>query len=330
MKQILALLIGGTLQLGASAQTVLTAATNSPALGTGYTLHYGAYVAPGIPGIGQTWNLAGLSADSSLAVEFVEPANTPQGAQFPTATIAEVNDVVTQYYRVTANGIHFAGSDDGESLIVHAPQGTYLPFPCTFGTTWSTPQNATFTVEGSTVTRTGTFSGHVDGSGTLVLPGATIPNVLRVHWTHVLQDVMGPITIAHVYDSYAFFTAGHGHPIAEVVTASIDFGGGPQVRQFSRWTADVSTGIDVPEAVGVSVFPNPASEEVSITWSADFGRRAAVSVMDMAGRAVMLGRYTAVQGTTTRVDIQRLFPGMYQLVLVGENGQRAWASLCVR
>jgi hypothetical protein len=330
MNALLTLCSAALLAIGAHAQPILTAATNTPVPGTGYTLEHGPYVAPGTAGAGQTWDLSGLAADSSVAVEFVTPASTPNGAQFTTATVAEVNPVVTQYYRTAADGIHFAGSDDGTSVIVHAPQGTYLPFPCTYGTTWSSPQHATFQYEDSEVTRTGTFSGTVDGYGTLVLPGGTLPNVLRVHWTHTLQDVMGPLTIAQVYDSHAFFVAGRSQPIAELVTASIDFGSGPQTRQFSRWSGDMSTGIDTPAAIGVSVFPNPASEEVSIRWSAEFGRRAAVSVMDMAGRAVVLGRYPAVQGTTSRIDLQRLFPGMYQLIVVGENGQRASAPLSIR
>ena len=87
--------------------------TNSPAPGNTYTINYGPYVSPGIPGANQTWNLAALATDSSLAVQFVAPASTPSAAQFPTATVAEMSALVTQYYRVAADGIHFAGSDDG-------------------------------------------------------------------------------------------------------------------------------------------------------------------------------------------------------------------------
>ncbi len=241
MKTILSFCSAALIALGTQAQPTLTAATNTPQPGGGYTINYGPYVPPGGTGANQTWNLAGLATDSSITVERVPPSTTTNGGQFPTATVAEVSDAVTQYYRVAADGIHFAGSDDGNTVIVHVPMGTYLPFPCTYGTVWSSPQHATFTCEGMTVTRTGTFSGNVDGHGTLIMPNGTINNVLRVRWTHTLQDAMGPITINHLYDSYVFFKVGQAHPIAELVTATINMGGGPITNQFSRWTGDIST-----------------------------------------------------------------------------------------
>lgn len=329
MKHLLPFCSAALIATTAQAQPTLTLATNTPTVGSSYTLNYGPWIAPGGGGGDQTWDLSALGTDSSLTVQYATVASTPSGTQFPTATIAEVNDVVTQYYRVASNGIHFAGSDDGESVIVHAPQGTYLPFPCTIGTTWDSPQNATFTSEDMTVTRTGDFSGQVDGYGTLVMPGGSIPNVLRVHWIHELEDDLGLFTMTTTYDSHAYFVAGQAHPIAEIVTSSVDFGGGTQTRQFSRWTGDVSTHIEAEEAGTIRVFPNPASEDVSITWPAGLGSRAAVLVTDMAGKGVLLGRYGATPGTTTRVDIRALYPGMYQLIILGENGRRTTASLCV-
>ncbi len=329
MKRSTVLLAVCAINLSVFAQPVLTQATNSPAAGNAYTINYGPYVAPGGAGSNQTWNLMTLATDSSLAVQFVAHASTPNAAQFPTATVAEMSTLVTQYYRVAADGIHFAGSDDGTSVIVHAPQGKFLAFPCTFGTSWSSPQNAAFTIEGMPVTRTGIFSGHADGFGTLVMPGATIPNVLRVHWTHTLQDALDFLTISYSYDSYAFFVAGQANPIVELVTATTDVGGGPIVNQFSRWSGDFSTGL-MPRTVALlSVFPNPATEEISVTWPADMGPRAAMSVMDMAGRAVMLGRYSSIEGSVQRIDLRAFKPGRYQLLIVGENGQHATASFSI-
>ena len=329
MKQLLAFCSAALLTTAAQAQPTLTATTNTPVVATSFAVNFGPYVQPGSAGPNRTWDLSALSIDSSLTAQYISAANTPNGAQFPTATIAEMNDLVTQYYRVANDGIHFAGSDDGTSVIVHAPQGTYLPFPCTFGTTWSSPQNATFTVEENEVVRTGSFSGQVDGYGTLVMPGGSIPNVLRVHWTHALVDDLGFFSMDQTYDSYAFFVAGQAWPIAELVTSTIDFGGGPNTQQFSRWSSDLSTGIAVAQQGVLHVFPNPAKEEVTITWPNGLGSRAALFVMDMAGRSVILDRYTIQPGSTTRVDIRSLYPGAYQLVVVGENGERRSAPLSV-
>lgn len=330
MKRSSVLLAVCAIKLGALAQPVLTQATNSPAPSHDYTINYGPYVQPGLPGAAQTWNLSALATDSSIQVTTVAPFTTPNGAQFPTATVAEMSDLVTQYYRVAADGIHFAGSDDGTSVIVHAPQGKFLAFPCTFGTSWNSPQNAAFTVEGMSITRTGTFSGHADGYGTLVMPGATIPNVLRVHWTHTLQDATSFFTISYIYDSYAFFVAGQPHPIAELVTASTDFGNGAVLNQFSRWSGDISTAIDTPQEKPIGVFPNPASDEVTITLPNGSGTPSAVTVTDMTGRTVSYELLSGTNTNTARIDVSSLFSGQYHLTVTTTDGRRHTTSLIVR
>ncbi|MCC6839067.1 MAG: T9SS type A sorting domain-containing protein [Flavobacteriales bacterium] len=330
MKPFISFCSAALIAATAHAQPTFTAASNTPAPGTAYSINYGPYVAPGGAGANQTWNLSGLATDSSITVQRVLPSTTTNGAQFPTATVAEVSAAVTQYFRVAVDGIHFAGSDDGTSVVVHVPMGRYLPFPCTFGTLWSSPQHASFTYEDMTVTRTGTFSGNVDGYGTLIIPGATIPNVLRVRWTHTLQDAMGPMTINHLYDSYAFFKAGQAHPIAELVTATINMGGGPITNQFSRWTsADLSTGIAEQQEGPLTVFPNPAVDEVTLTWSPSLGAASTVSITDMAGRAVNHSYLIADRTGRARIDVSSLLSGMYQVTLTSTNGRRTSALLRV-
>ena len=330
MKPFISLCSAALIAATAHAQPTFTAATNTPAPGTTYSINYGPYVAPGGAGANQTWNLTGLTTDSSTTVQRVLPSATMNGAQFPTATVAEESAAVTQYFRVAADGIHFAGSDDGTSVIVHAPMGKYLLFPCTFGTVWSSSQHATFTYDDMTVTRTGTFSGQVDGYGTLIMPGGTINNVLRVRWTHTLQDAMGPMTINHLYDSFAFFQAGQAHPIAELVTATINMGGGPITNQFSRWSsADLSTGIAEQQEVTLTVFPNPAEDEVILTWSPSLGAATTVSITDMAGRTVKHIYLIADRTGRARIDVSSLLAGMYQVTLASTNGRRVSSLLRV-
>lgn len=330
MNQLLALLSATGLALGTQAQPTLTLTSNAPVAGTTYTQHYGPWIAAGGGGPNQTWDLSALIADSSHTVLWTAPGNTPNGPLFPTATMAEVSNAVIQYYRVASDGIHFAGSDDGTSAIVHAPQGTYLPFPCTIGTTWATPQNATFTFQGNTVVRTGTFSGQADGHGTLLMPGGSIPNVLRVHWIHEVEDDMNFFTISTTYDGFAYFVAGQAHPVAEMVTASIDFGGGTQTRQFSRWTSDISTGVAGEQKPSLGLYPNPASAEVTLNLPRSLGAASSVLIADMNGRTVLQRDLVAAEVGRATIDISSLFPGNYTITITGTNGQRSSALLCVQ
>lgn len=334
MKTTLTLLSSTAFALNALAQPTLTHATNAPVIGTAYTLHYtSTYLPPGSAGAAQSWDLSGLDTDSVDVLQLVAPSTTTNGAQFPGATIAELSDPVVTYYQVTPAGIHFAGSDDGTSLIVNAPVPRYLPFPCTMGTTWSTPYAAEFAYDDQPVHRSGTVSGTADGYGTLTMPWGTVPNVLRIHLVHVLQDSLSLFTMDYTYDSYLYYVPGQPHPIAELVTATIDMGfGTPDTVQFARWTEATSTGIDRPGGADhqISAYPNPTHDVVNIVVTEDMGTTSSATLLSRDGRIVHQERLVAFAGNTAQLDLRHLAPGLYTLVIVDLNGVRATAQLTLQ
>ncbi len=333
MKQTLTLLAAFAFALNAHAQPTLTFATNAPTVGTEYTLNYGNYVAPGNGGAVQTWDLSGLNSDSTDVLQMVAPSSTTNGSQFPNATVAELSSPVTTYYQVNASGILFAGSDDGTSLIVNAPMPKYVAFPCTMGSTWSTPHAAEFEYEGDPVFRSGTVSGEADGYGTLTMPWGTVSNVLRIHMLNVMRDSLDLFTMDYTYDSYLYYVAGQSYPIAELVNATIDLGfGTPQVVQFSRWTGELTTGIDAPSFANgdLNAYPNPTSDVVNIVVTADMGANPSVTILDAAGRVAHQERLMVVGGTTSPLDMDHLVPGIYTLVIMDAGGRRSMARVSLR
>ena len=79
------------------------------------------------------------------------------------------------------------------------------------------------------------------------------------------------------------------------------------------------------------MFPNPASDDaVTLRWPSSFGTPSAVSVVDMAGRTVLHEYLKGTYGTSARLHIGSLFPGMYHLTLVGSDGRRTTTALVVR
>jgi hypothetical protein len=326
MKQTLTLLAACAFALNAHAQPTLTFASNAPVIGSQYTLNYGNYVAPGNGGAMQNWDLSGLTSDSTDVLQMVAPSSTTNGDQFPGATVAELSNPVATYYQVNSNGIHFAGSDDGTSLIVNAPMPKYLAFPCSMGSEWSTPHEAEYEYEGETVYRSGTVSGEADGYGTLTMPWGTVDNVLRIHLLNELQDSLSLFTLNYTYDSYLYYVAGQAHPIAELVSATIDFGfGAPEVVQFSRWTGAISTGIDTTpgEVLQLKAYPNPTSDVVNIAVPAAMGANATVTIIDASGRTVHQELLTLTGGGVGQLSVQHLVEGLYTLQVMDGQGQRA-------
>jgi len=333
MKQTLTLLAAFAFALNAHAQPTLTFATNAPLIGTEYTLNYGDYLAPGNAGANQSWDLSALVSDSIDVLQMVAPSSTTNGSQFPNATVAELSSPVTTYYQVNASGIHFAGSDDGTSLIVNAPMPKYVAFPCTMSSNWSTPHAAEFEYDGDDVFRSGTVSGEADGYGTLTMPWGTVSNALPIHLLNVMQDSLSLFTMDYTYDSYLYYVAGQSYPIAELVNATIDFGFGmPQVVQFSRWTGELSTGIDAPMIVEreLAAYPNPTSDVVNIVVTDDMTDNASVSVLDAAGRVAHHEQLVVTSGSTAQLDLRQLVPGNYTLVIMGGNGRPSTARITLR
>ena len=74
---------------GVQAQPVLTFPENAPVPGTSYLLHFGPFVDPGSAGADQTWDLSGLTTDSTMNIVLAAPGMVIGNEAFPGATVAE-------------------------------------------------------------------------------------------------------------------------------------------------------------------------------------------------------------------------------------------------
>jgi len=174
---------------------------------------------------------------------------------------------------------------------------------------------------------------EADGYGTLTMPWGTVNNVLRIHMLNEMQDSLALFTMDYTYDSYLYYVAGQSYPIAELVSATIDFGfGTPQLVQFSRWTGAITTGIDAPvsDAAALNAYPNPTSDVVNIVVTDDMAANASVAVLDAMGRVAHQERLVVFSGSTAQVDMGHLAPGIYTLVIMGGNGRPSTARITLR
>ena len=85
------------------------------------------------------------------------------------------------------------------------------------------------------------------------------------------------------------------------------------VRQWVNHTASHGTGIDAIDAIGVRLFPNPASSVVTI----EVAEPAEVSMVDISGRTV--GSWTT-DGSVLKVALGQMAKGTYFVRVVSEGG----------
>lgn len=308
-----------------NAQPVLTFASNAPVAGTSYTMHYSAYVSPGQAGAGQSWNLSTLGTDSIDVIQLVQPGATENGSSFPGSTVAETGAAASMYWRAAADGMYFVGSDASDLLIVNSDEGKYLPFPCTYQTTWTDDVVAAFTSDDFDVFRNGTITGTADGYGTVTMPFGTVSDVLRIHWHEETSDSTEFFVFESVYDSYLYYAAGQSYPLAQLVSTSITFMGQTTTTEYAQWVDELSTGEAAASVLEASIdlFPVPVSGTLNICLPEHFSGSPVLAITDAEGRTVRGGRSATITGRRGTIDVADLSAGMYQLTAIDENGQRA-------
>ena len=262
---VLASCIASTL----AAQPTIDLGNFGTLVGETFTVNAGPWIDPGAAGAAQTWDLSGLTSDSVVVNTYVNPSTTPDGASFPTASVALEQFGGFSYLEMSATGgIALGASIPGEAPVVYSDPQVLFAFPCTFTTSWIDDFYAVYTVAGFNVVRTGTAAGTADGHGTLILPWGTLTDVLRISLVWDWIDSTTFIT-STFHNEYTYFVqAGTHHPIVEIFTNSATLFASTTITTGSSWLNGIST--SVPVAVPVTdlgIHPNPAAAAIALTAS---------------------------------------------------------------
>lgn len=322
-----------TLGLAASAlaQPTLTFTGNAPQPGTSYVRHFSPYIAPGPAGAGQTWDFSQLTTDSTATVNLVDPATTAFGVQFPTATVAEVSDGSTIYFRADISGVHLLGYEAEGLPVPFGDDGRFMDFPCSLQTSWTDNYSGTFEVDGTDVELSGSISATADGHGTLIMPGGNTTGVLRVHWVQEEQMDMGMFSFTSVYDNHLYYLPGRSYPLVQTISATSTVFGNSTTTEFTQWTPELATGMQaVTNASSLNAFPVPTSGDLNFTLPEHFSGTPLISISDVTGRTVSGARNLELLGDRGHIDVSALPAGAYQCTAIDELGQRASARFTVQ
>lgn len=316
-----------TLCLPAFAQPSLVFPGNAPTPGTSFLTKFGEFTDAGTAGASQTWNFGSLVADSSAIVYVELPSATPQGGDFPNATAAVVAPDGTQYFQASSGLLELVGpSLLGQTAPLSNP-ASYLPFPCTFQTSWEDDFAGSIDLMGFPLSVSGNVIGIADGYGTLILPEGTVNDVLRVRRiTTTVIDITGFGSGELEENAYAFYRVGLGLPILEISNTAGELPLlGPVEFQALKWVDVTTVGIEdlFSESIGVEVFPNPATNNVQVNFALAGGRTVAIELFDINGRQVRnIAMNTGNNGVHTgMVDVSDLSSGVYMLRITDSTGR---------
>ncbi len=330
------LLAATSLLVGAIiAQPTITAANNTPLYSAGqeFTVRQSTWTNTGSAGANVTYNFWDLISTSNKQYRFYDADITPTGVLIPAATFLNTDGGSdTLFYTVTANGLEQVGvSASLEGKVSYTDALLELKYPCTYGTTWSDPTSASYTVSGFPVTRTGTITGNADGYGVLNVSEVSYPSVLRVHTRKATTDASALATINRVSHVWNFYAETTPYPVLKLMLDTVIVNGGaPSVVKSSQW-------IGGPGGVGMQdissddvqfiAFPNPANDAFTLTMNATVPTVATAEVTNAAGQLVMTQR---ISGNQASVNVHGLAPGVYQLRVISSEGVLGTRRLVVQ
>lgn len=315
----------------ALAQT-LNQANAAPVLGDQFTLHIANYIAPGTAGSGQTWNFAGITSLVTGDITYISVASTANGSSYPQATLAAEQDGYAAYFKITSAGIENAGVEMPTAEMVYSNPEMLLKFPSSMGSTWNAPWSTTFTISGVTISRTGTITGNVDGTGTLVMPYGAVSNVVRVKVVENYGDVSQGVNFAnYVSTNYFYYKAGIHSPLAQVTELVTTTNGTSQTNQSAKWLDGSQVGIRelLRNSIGLDLHPNPANSSSTMVFSSQGGIHS-VDLLDASGRVVRHDELMVQPGISRHdLDLQGLQSGLYMVRITSADGSQGVQRLVV-
>lgn len=303
-----------------------------------------ASIKAGPGGQNQTWNFSALHSHEVFSFETLHAAETPYAQEFPSATIAAIENGDTYgYFEKDANSLRFLGYygnyeyEPGiqTELGIHAtPYQSILRFPTTFNDGFTETYQRTIALSGdevgqqfdslrivSTVLRSVSY----DAYGTLTTPAGSFP-VLRVKEIETSADTVyflfmgvwaalpGEEPVTDI--TYNFWTkqGGIGFPVA---TIQADASG--QTISAS-WVKDaVSPTKETTVKINLELFPNPAARQLNVELTENFNGQ--LEVYDCGSRLVASKK---VGSHLEQLNVEALRPGSY--VLVARDGRNRLAG----
>jgi hypothetical protein len=277
--------------LGVNAQVTLNQANHAPVNGDQYsTYQCDSAMNLGANGAGQVWTFTNIAVHSSILT-----SNTVITNSNPTYTNANItvtsNPSSSNYYQTGANDYKYWGGNitfgGFATVLTFSTPAIYMTYPTSLGTNTNSTFSGAVSVLGTNGTYTGVCSVTASATGTLTVPGFTLPNVIRVMTTIALNATVVPsTTVAATQMSYDFYSPSNSKfPILSVVSSTISSQVGGTSTQKNAYIQKAFTPLGIQEgkfeASSAIVYPNPATNQISIVSQAG-----TLEFFDLSGKLV--------------------------------------------
>lgn len=294
-------------------QPQFTATPYLPHTGDSYTVGRYMQVDEGLAGANQIWDFSDAQFLDNASYVVENALDIPCHNDYPEALqaigvggsydmIAVIDNEVLSYGKTQTPGMagfHYTN-----------PQ-TKMSFPMSYNDNWSDTFNGT---DPNGTMRNGNASTTYDGYGTLITPYGTYSDVIRLHTQINTIDITTDGDCQADLDYYFWYSVDYRYPLAITWSGTglcgLTFG--------SEFLSGIQTEIkEKDEIVSVSTFPNPFTNQLTISFPKNFVKVSFV-VVDVYGHEVL--RTINQSGKQFVLDTSSLTSGIYVIrILNGED-----------
>lgn len=295
------------------AQIPILTATSNMVAGDFYIAYATDTFNPGAAGAALTWNFDTLHNYGPDTTFEADCSASPYCGDFPGTTVYQRYSGGTEsaYFNTSATALSFVGEYEAPVPIDYTNYEDELRYPFSYDSSFIDTFESVFISAGYTYHRYGSVTVRADAYGTLVLPTGTY-NALRVKSTENFNDstiyLGAPLVYSYYSLSYTWYTPRTHIELLNIVRSYRD---AALISISTYFTQPDATAVAQVPATGtaVSVFPNPAAEQVSIRSDVVFEAGSWVDIYAMNGAHA--GKYP-LSGNNTIIPVAQLAPGLYE------------------
>jgi len=300
------------------------------------TIYAGLTVGPS--GANKTWNFSNLVAQTNDTANFVSPGSLTGASNFPTANLGMTNAGQNIFLNYSSSAIDIIGiyqdfgSPAGYNAVKFNPAIRHISLPSTYNTTFNGtstyeikfPVSGYPGVDSAKADYSQQYISLVDGWGTITTPVFTNVACLRqfmntvttstnyIHptggaWTLSPSTPSNPNPTIDTTYEYTWWSNTEKYTLADIQTNAQG-----NVTNANYLLKDVS-GIKEPTISNkMNVFPNPASDLITLEWDNYAKEGAEVSIYDIRGQLIL---QKEINSSFTNFDIQNFSKGVYFITL---------------
>ena len=297
-------------------------------------------IVPGPAGSNVTWNFSALNNHFLDTLNFTNPNWTPYGGSFPTSNLAVKQGSNGTIYTSIQGGsftiVGQVGTFGSTTVVVQMnPNEIFITFPSTFNTSFSNtsgydvriPYTQQFGIDSVRAKHQMIKSSLINAWGTVTTPLLSNSACIRQRqynintdtlWAHQVFPPQWQMlsatqdTVVH----FSWWANNIGFPLVEL-DSNMD---GSITGVSWLQATPVNSGINenYPQYGTIKVYPNPASDMISLDLSASDADR--IIVTDIAGRMVLSAN---VRSRIETISVGELNNGVYLFRVINENGEQA-------